>query len=558
MDMQNCKPTTATTMGKPHPSSVDPKTGFCPNNRTFYSLRPAVPLPPENIPLSATAYALSLQSASRWPETTALINAATGHRVSYSQFRRYVDALAVSLRTEIGLSRNDVAFVLSPNSTRVPILYFALLSIGVAVSPANPVSTKSEIARQIDISKAVVAFATSATAVKLPERGIRTILIDSAEFEDLIMARRIAGEVGGDDQVGQNDVAAILFSSGTTGLVKGVAITHRNFIGVIANYYHERRERLSPAVVLYTVPYFHVFGFHYALKSVALAEAAVVMERFELGKMLRAVEEHKVMNVAAAPPIVVAMVKSDLTGNFDLRSLETVRSGGAPLGVDLIEAFTKKFPWITPYQGYGLTEVSGAASRASTPVEYRRWGSVGKLSGNIEAKIVEPETNIGLPPSRKGELWIKGPTVMKGYVNDPKANSEAFVSGEWFRTGDVCYIDGEGFLFVVDRVKDIIKYKGYQVPPAELEQLLLSHPDIVDAAVIPYPDEEAGQVPLAFVVRQPESSLDEGRVIEFIAKQVAPYKKVRRVVFVTSIPKSASGKILRKELQKISLPESKL
>ncbi|KAK6153144.1 hypothetical protein DH2020_012783 [Rehmannia glutinosa] len=541
-------------MDKPDPSSIDPKTGFCLKTKIFYSLRPAVPLPPENTPLSAAAFALSLQSTISSPEATALVNSVTSHRISYSQFHLCVKALAFSLRTEVGLSRNDVAFVLSPNSTRVPILYFALLSIGVAVSAANPISTKSEISRQVKISKPVVAFATSATAAKLSdsEHELKTILIDSAEFEDM-MTRRIASELG-EVEVRQNDVAAILFSSGTTGQVKGVAITHRNFIAITANYYSQRQERSSPTVGLYTVPYFHVFGFHYCLKSVALGDAVVVMEeRFELGKMLRAVEELKVTLLAVVPPIVVGMVKSDLTRNFDLGSLEAVGCGAAPLGIDLIQAFTNKFP-----KGYGMTETSGVAFRPMGDDEYVRWGSVGKLLGTNEAKIVVPDTGIALPPRKAGELWIKGPTVMKGYVGDPKMNSESFVSDGWLRTGDICYIDDEGFLFVVDRVKELIKYKGYQVSPAELEQLLLSHPDIVDAAVIPYPDEEAGQVPLAFVVRCPKSELDEGQVVEFIGKQVAPYKKVRRVAFISSIPKSAAGKILRKELLKISLSQSKL
>ncbi|KAK4483206.1 hypothetical protein RD792_010386, partial [Penstemon davidsonii] len=429
-------------------------------------------------------------------------------------------ALAFSLRTGTGISKHDVVLNLTPNSTRVPILYFALLSLGAVICPANPLSTPSEISRQIQLSKPVLAFTTSATTRKL--HALRTVLVDSPEF-DSMMNRKSSEIEHAEIQVSQNDVAAILFSSGTTGEMKCVALTHRNFIASTANFYYQRAERSSPVVGLYAVPYFHIFGFHYMMKSVALGEAVVVMERFDLGRILRAVEEYKVTHLAVVPPIVVAMVKSDLTEKFDLGSLEDVRSGAAALHLDSMKAFTKKFHWVFVYQGYGMTETTGAAFRAVSPDEYIKWGSVGKLIGNCEAKIVDPNTAIALPPGKQGELWFKGPTVMKGYVDDPKGNSETLVSDGWLRTGDICYIDEEGFLFVVDRLKELIKYKGYQVAPADLEKLLLSHPDIVDAAVIPYPDEEAGQVPLAYVVRHPQSNLDEGQIIEFVGKQVSSF-----------------------------------
>nr|TKS08387.1 hypothetical protein D5086_0000104090 [Populus alba] len=247
------------------------------------------------------------------------------------------------------------------------------------------------------------------------------------------------------------------------------------------------------------------------------------------------------------------MAKSDLTDGYDLRSLETVGCGGAPLGKDVMKVFHR--------QGYGLTESTGVLSRSNSPEESRRWGSVGRLTACCEAKIVDADTGDALPPGKQGELWVRGSTIMKGYVGDPEANSTTMDPDGWLRTGDLCYIDGEGFLFVVDRLKELIKYKGYQVAPAELEQLLQSHPEIADAAVIPYPDEEAGQVPMAFVVKQPQSRINERGVIDFVAKQVAPYKKVRRVEFVRAIPKSPAGKILRKELRKMVLvpfPSSKM
>ncbi|KAA8530126.1 hypothetical protein F0562_004835 [Nyssa sinensis] len=523
-------------------SAQKPKFSTASENRSAFRLKP--------LPFSAASYAFSLLATSPCHDTTALIDAATGQRLMYSEFIEKTKTLSASLQTLVGLSKGDTAFVLSPNLTHVPILYFSLLSLGVVISPANPNSTESEIHRQIKLSKSTIAFASSTTCHKLPALRYGTILIDSPQFES--MTTSSSSELGC-VEVSQSDVAAILYSSGTTGQVKGVMLTHRNLIAVVASCYAQRQERTRRTVLLYTTPFFHAYGFFFSVKSVALSETGVVMERFDLRKMLRAVEEYRVTHVALTPPVVVAMTKGDLADGYDLTSLEEVSCGGAPLGRDLIAAFTAKFPPAVVMQGYALTESTGAAFRQASPEESLRWGSVGRLMANCEAKIVDPDTGVALPTFKHGELWIKGPNIMKGYVSDPKATSATLVSDGWLRTGDLCYFDDEGFLYVVDRLKELIKYKGYQVPPAELEQLLQSHPEILDAAVIPYPDEEAGQVPMAFVVRHSQCSLDEGKVMDFIAKQVAPYKKIRRVAFVSFIPKSAAGKILRKELRSIAI-----
>lgn len=180
--------------------------------------------------------------------------------------------------------------------------------------------------------------------------------------------------------------------------------------------------------------------------------------------------------------------------------------------------------------------------------EFKQLASVGRLAENMEAKIVDPVTGEALPPGHQGELWLRGPIVMKGYVGDDEATAATLDANGWLKTGDLCYFDSDGFLHIVDRLKELIKYKAYQVPPAELEHLLQSNPEIVDAAIVPYPDEEAGQIPMAFVVRKPGSNITEAQIMDFIARQVAPYKKIRRVAFINSIPKSPAGKILRREL----------
>ncbi|KAG6686279.1 hypothetical protein I3842_11G010000 [Carya illinoinensis] len=484
---------------------VDPNSGFCHKTKTFQSLRPRVPLPPLSQPLSIADFILSellLRSPASNSTTTFLVEFSTGVHVSYSLFLSQIHSLATSLRSSTSLSKGHVAFILVPPSLHVPVLYFALLALGVTISSSNPLGSASEISYQVRLCNPVIAFATSSTSHKLPSLPLGTILLDSPEFLSMINGSHNGTDRVQQVQVSQSNSAAILYSSGTTGRVKGALLTHRNLIAQLA----------------------------------------------------------KVNFIPVTPSFVVALAKSDLVNKYDLSSLQLLGSSGAPLGKEVTERFADKFPNVTIMQGYGLTESGGGGAVMVTPEESRRHGSVGRLSENMEAKIVDPVTGEALPPGQKGELWLRGPTVMNGYVGDDKATAETLDSEGWLKTGDLCYFDSEGFLYIVDRLKELIKYKAYQVPPAELEHLLLSHPEIADAAVIPYPDEEAGQIPMAFVVRNPGSNIGEAQVIGFMAKQVAPYKKVRRVSFINSIPKSPAGKILRRELvtRALSLGSSRL
>lgn len=338
-----------------------------------------------------------------------------------------------------------------------------------------------------------------------------------------------------------------------------MVLTHRNFTALVAGYHASAVAREKPAVALFTVPLFHVFGFFMVIRAAALAETVVLMGKFDMGTMLKAIEEHRVTYMPVSPPLVVAMAKSEEAGRYDLSSLELVGCGGAPLRREMAERFVKRFPHVKVIQGYGMTESAGSASVIS-PDEPTVYGSVGLLQVNMEAKIVDTNSGECLPPGQPGELWLRGPTIMSGYMGDDEATASTLDSDGWLKTGDLCYFNHEGHLFIEDRLKELIKYKAYQVPPAELESILQSHPEIADAAVVPYPHEEAGQIPMAFIVKQPNSTLNEEQVIDFVAEKVAPYKKVRRVAFVSSIPKSAAGKILRRELinQAVSGPISKL
>ncbi|XP_048137265.1 4-coumarate--CoA ligase-like 9 [Rhodamnia argentea] len=539
-------------------SAVDPDSGYSSTTKTFHSLRPHVPLPPPSQPLSISHYALSLlpPSSSSSPSSTFLVDAPSGHRLSYPDFLRRVRSLALSLQSRFSLSKGDVAFVLAPPSLHVPVVYFSLLSIGVVISPANPLGSPSEIAQQCRLCRPAIAFSTSQIAPKLPRVPRGTVLVDSPEFDSMLTGYGWSGdgpaaEAMSPNRVEQSDSAAILFSSGTTGRVKGVLLTHRNLIALLAGLYYlqgERDESEPHPVSLFTLPLFHVFGFFMLVRAFALGETAVLMDKFDFVAMLGAIEKYRVTYMPVSPPLIVAFVKSEITGKYDLSSLQALACGGAPLGKEVADRFRHRFPHVQIGQGYGLTETCGGATRMLGPDEANHHGSAGRIAENMEAKIVDPITGEALPPGQRGELWLRGPTIMKGYVGDDKATAETIDSDGWLRTGDLCYIDSKGFLFIVDRLKELIKYKGYQVAPAELEHLLHSNLDITDAAVIPYPDEEAGQIPMAFVVRKPGSKITESQVMDFIAKQVAPYKKIRRVAFVSSIPKSPSGKILRREL----------
>jgi acyl-CoA synthetase (AMP-forming)/AMP-acid ligase II len=343
----------------------------------------------------------------------------------------------------------------------------------------------------------------------------------------------------------REDLIALPYSSGTTGLPKGVMLTHHNLVSNLRQmeglcYFYETD------TLICVLPLFHIYGLVVVLNMGLYSGATVVMmPRFDLETFLKAAQDYEITLAHLVPPIVLALSKHPVVDNYKLPKLHTIFSGAAPLGEDLTRACMERLG-CSVRQGYGMTETSPVTHSSPAPPWPVKFGSVGVPAPNTECKIVDLETGAELGAGEKGEVCVRGPQIMTGYLNKPEATAQTIDLEGWLHTGDIGYFDEDGHFFIVDRAKELIKYKGFQVPPAELEAVLLTHPCIADAAVIPYPDEEAGEVPKGIIVlREPA---EPEAIMEFVAERVAPHKRIRHLEFVDKIPKSPSGKILRRVL----------
>jgi acyl-CoA synthetase (AMP-forming)/AMP-acid ligase II len=320
-------------------------------------------------------------------------------------------------------------------------------------------------------------------------------------------------------------------------------LTHYNLVANVRQV--ESLQDFTPEETLLAVlPFFHIYGMEILL-NYALYEGKtiVTMPRFDLEQFLQILQNYGVTFAHLVPPIILALAKHPLVDKYDLSKLRVITSGAAPLSEGLAHACAERLGCLVR-QGYGLTETSPVTH--CSQLSQIKPASVGPCLPNTECKVVDVASGAELGPNQQGEIWIRGPQVMQGYLNKPEATAAAIETDGWLRTGDIGYADEAGYFYIVDRVKELIKYKGYQVAPAELEAVLISHPAIADAAVIPSPDEEAGEVPKAFVTLKDVITPEE--IMAFVAKRVAPYKKIRRVEIIDQIPKSPAGKILRRVL----------
>lgn len=477
----------------------------------------------------------------------ALVDALTGATITYGELLQRVDHLAAGLQAW-GLRKGDVVAIYAPNCPEYAVLFHAVAKVGGVNTTANPAYLAEELAFQLKDAGAVLLVTVPALVGRALEAAAGTAVrevVVIGEVDGLRALDELLLEVAPEpvDIDPANDLVALPYSSGTTGLPKGVMLTHTN---LVANLLQIRVAEGADAGGAYigVLPFFHIYGMVVIMNLGLLRRGTVVtMARFELEPFLGALQRWPIALVHVVPPIVLALAKRPEVDGYDLSGVRWLFSGAAPLGAELTEAVQQRLT-VEVRQGYGMTEASPATH--IMPPGLRLAGSVGPVLPNTACRIVDPETGLDRGVGELGEVWVRGPQVMKGYLNNPGATAATVDADGWLHTGDLGDVDAGGNLFVRDRLKELIKVRGFQVAPAELEALLLRHPSVADAAVVPSPDEESGEVPLAWIVAREPVTAEQ--ICAFVDEHVAHYKRIKKVRFTDAIPKSASGKILRRLL----------
>jgi acyl-CoA synthetase (AMP-forming)/AMP-acid ligase II len=510
----------------------------------FKSPHPDVIIP--DVPL--TPFVLGL--AERLRDKVAIVAAGGGRSYTYGQIAGGARRLAAGLHAR-GFRKGDVLAIMSPNLPEYPIAFHGVAAAGGVNTTLNPTYTADEIAFQLNDSRARLLLTVPPLVAKANEAAARSkveevIVIGEAPDAVPFASLLVDGPVPDVRIDPAEDLVALPYSSGTTGFSKGVMLTHRN---LVANLVQSGAciEITEDEQIMAFLPFFHIYGMTVIMNATLYHGATLVtMPRFELEPCLQAVQAHRVTRFFLVPPIVVQLAKSPVVDRYDLSSVKRAFSGAAPLDADTAHAVSERIGCRLS-QGYGLTETSPVSHCVPDSTREVVPGSVGPAVPNTECKIVDVATEEELGRNQDGEIWIRGPQVMKGYLNNPQATRSSIDADGFFHTGDIGHIDDRDQYFIVDRLKELIKYKGFQVAPAELEALLLSNPKIADVAVIGVHDEDGEEVPKAFVVLKEPMAPEE--IMDFVAARVAPHKKVRRVELVEQIPKSPTGKILRRVLR---------
>ncbi|WP_299949467.1 AMP-binding protein [uncultured Ruegeria sp.] len=480
---------------------------------------------------------------------TVVTDGTDGRALTAQALMDHIKRLAGGL-VERGLSTGTTIAIMAANSPEYCIVFHGVAWAGGTITTLNPTYTASEVKHQITDSGAsvLVVFAdflpTAKEAVAdLPDVSLY-VIGEAVGVAPLSVLYGTALEEQVPVDLNTHNVV-VPYSSGTTGLPKGVLLSHRNLVMNIDQTATGALFETGETAAAF-LPFFHIYGMNVIMNMhLACGGAFVTMPRFDLELFLRISQDYKARRMWVVPPVALALAKHPMVDEFDLSSIDQVFSGAAPMGAELSDAVSDRLG-CAMLQGFGMTELAPVSH--ATPVSEPRAGSSGLALPNTECRIVNPDTGEDLPAGEAGEMWIRGPQVMQAYLNNPEATKDTLTPDGWLKTGDVASIDADGFMFIVDRLKELIKFKGFQVAPAELEATMVAHSGVQEAAVIGEPDDEAGEVPVAFIVRA-TPDLTEEDVHAHMRTSLASYKQLHAIRFVDEIPKSPSGKILRRLLR---------
>jgi acyl-CoA synthetase (AMP-forming)/AMP-acid ligase II len=484
----------------------------------------------------ATVHGTIAATARAMGDHAGLIDGSSGAAIAYAQLAARVDRTAAGLAAR-GVRPGDVLALWAPNSPEWAIAALGAMAAGATVTGVSPVCAERELAGQLMDCDASVLVAA-------PE------LMDAARRADVRRAVAL-GDIEGEDAAPAvalepaRAVALLPYSSGTTGLPKGVMLTHANVVAGVGQACAALK--LGPRdTVVAVAPFAHVMGFVITMAS-ALASGAtlVTLAQFAFEPYLELVERHRATVLIGPPPVMAALAGHPAVDDRDLSSVELVVAGGAPVPAEIARAVGERLPGAVVRLGYGLTETAATATAPDRELAVTS-GSVGRAMPSTELRVVDPATGADLGPDEPGELWVRGPQTMAGYLHRPDATAAMIDADGWLRTGDLVVIDEEGQVFVVDRLKELIKVNAFQVAPAELEAVLAAHPAVADAAVVGRPDATSGEVPVAAVVAR--DALEAEDLMAWVAARVAPRKRIRTMRFVDAIPRTPAGKILRRAL----------
>jgi acyl-CoA synthetase (AMP-forming)/AMP-acid ligase II len=485
------------------------------------------------------------------PDRVVFIDGPSGAGMTGRELRDRIERLAAGL-TARGFGAGQVVAILAPNMPDYATVFHAVAYAGGTVTTINPTYTAAEVNHQLQDSGASLVVTVPAflgtvldAAKDMPQvREVITIGHGDTHksIDDFMATAAQTAQVSVDLD---RHILVLPYSSGTTGLPKGVMLSHRNLVVNVDQTILLLDVGADETSVAF-LPFFHIYGMNVLMNSFLSAGGRLVtMPRFDLEAVLTHIQTHKVRLMLVAPPVAIALAKHPMVDQFDMSSLKVVLSAAAPLGPEVSEACGRRLSCVV-IQGYGMTELSPLSH--AVPHRKPKPGSVGITAPNSQTRIVDPITGANQGPGVEGEVWVRGPQVMLGYLNNPEATAKT-MDGDWLKTGDLGMIDEDGYLFIRDRLKELIKVKGFQVAPAEVEAELLTHPDVADAAVIGVPDDDAGELPMAFVVSTAGAAQDVTALQAALRTRLASYKVPARIEYIDAIPKSAAGKILRRVLR---------